>query len=158
MKHPMEWAFDDFKVGQVFDSQRRTVTEADVMMFASWSWDTNPVHTDAVGQAHARFGGPIAHGLLGMSIAMGLVSRIGVFEGCSVALLGVDEWRFVAPIRSGDTLGASVEILATRKSSSGQTGILQRWFTLVNQHEDVVQQGRIDLMVNARTADQPAPT
>ena len=53
-----------------------------------------------------------------------------------------------------------MEILATRKSSSGQTGILQRWFTLVNQHEDVVQHGRIDLMVKVvhRAADQPAPT
>ena len=38
----MEWAFDDFAVGQVFDSQRRTVTEADVMMFASWSWGALP--------------------------------------------------------------------------------------------------------------------
>ncbi|MGK2876422.1 MAG: hypothetical protein ACSLEW_12405 [Nocardioides sp.] len=51
-----------------------------------------------------------------------------------------------------------MEILATRRSSSGQTGILHRWFTLVNQHDDIVQQGRIDLMVNARRAGQSAPT
>jgi acyl dehydratase len=147
VKPPTEWAFDDFEAGQVFESQRRTITDADVVLFANWSWDTNPVHTDAVGQTTSRFGGPIAHGLLGMSVAMGLASRIGVFESCSVALLGVDEWQFVRPLRPGDTVRTRVEIVSTRKTSSGEAGILQRRFTLINQHELVAQQGRIDLMV-----------
>lgn len=147
MKHATEWSFDDFEIGQVFESQRRTISDADIVTFAGWSWDTNPVHTDAVGQADSRFAGPIAHGLLGMSVAMGLASRIRVFEGCSVALLAVDEWRFLAPIKPGDTVRARVEIIATRRNSSGETGILQRRFTLINHHDVEVQQGRIDLMV-----------
>src|SRR6476646_620136 len=87
------WWLEDFEAGQVFVSQGSPITETDVTSFAAWSWDANPVHTDAVAAARGRFGQPIAHGLLGMSVALGLVSRVGVFEGCSVALLGVDGWR-----------------------------------------------------------------
>jgi acyl dehydratase len=144
------WAFEDFAAGQVFESQGRTITETDLVLFAGWSWDANPVHTDAVAQADGRFGGRIAHGLLGMSVAMGLASRLGVFEDCSVALLGVDEWRFLAPIRPGDTVRVRVEILEARRTSSGTTGVLDRRFTLLDQDDRVVQEGRIGLLVSAR--------
>ncbi|GAA3659668.1 MaoC/PaaZ C-terminal domain-containing protein [Nocardioides ginsengisoli] len=145
------WAFEDFAAGQVFESQGRTITETDLVLFAGWSWDANPVHTDAVAQSDGRFGGRIAHGLLGMSVAMGLASRLGVFEGCSVALLGVDEWRFHAPIRPGDTVRVRVEILEARRTSSGATGVLDRRFTLLDQDDRVVQEGRIGLLVSARS-------
>ena len=86
----MTYFFEDFRTGQVFRSQGRTITEADVVMFAGWSWDTNPVHTDAESAQLGRFGERIAHGFLGLSVAMGLASRLGVFEGSSIALLGID--------------------------------------------------------------------
>ncbi len=146
----MTMYFEDFEAGQVFESQSRTITEADVVAFAGWSWDTNPVHTDAVSAAAGRFGRPIAHGLLGMSVAMGLTSRLGVFEGSSVALLGVDGWRFHLPLLVGDTVRCRVEITDARLTSKGDTGILQRRFTLLNQHDDTVQSGDIALMVARR--------
>lgn len=144
--------FEDFHPGQVFLSQARTITEADVVTFAGWSWDTNPVHTDAVSAEAGRFGERIAHGLLGLSVALGLASRIGVFESCSIALLGIDDWRFRRPLRIGDTVRCRVEILATRLTSAGDTGILQRRFTLLNQRGEDVQQGEIGLMVSVRPA------
>ncbi|MEN3122057.1 MaoC/PaaZ C-terminal domain-containing protein [Janibacter terrae] len=75
---PADWYFEDFAAGQVFRTQGRTITEADLVGFAGWSWDTNPVHTDAVHTADGRFGRPIAHGVLGLSVAMGLASRLGI--------------------------------------------------------------------------------
>lgn len=144
------WWLEDFEPGQVFVSQGRTVTEADVASFAAWSWDTNPVHTDAVAAARGRFGQPIAHGLLGMSVAMGLVSRIGVFEACSVALLGVDDWRFLRPLLVGDTVRCRVEVRGVRRTSAGDTGVLSRRLTLLNQRDEVVQEGEIGLLVAAR--------
>jgi acyl dehydratase len=149
---PPLWAFEDFEAGQVFTSQGRTITETDVVGFAAWSWDTNPPHTDAVHMAHSRFGGRIAHGLLGMSVAMGLASRLGVFETCSVALLGVDDWRFVAPLRIGDTVHLRLTILSTRRTSSGDTGVLERRFELVNHRDEVVQCGNVGLLVSTRGA------
>lgn len=151
MKTLETWAFEDFAAGQIFDSQGRTIGETDLILFAGWSWDANSVHTDAVGQAGSRFGEPIAHGVLGLSVAMGLASRLGIFESCSIALLGIKEWRFLAPIRIGDTVRLRLEILRTRRTSSGTSGVLEREFTLLNQSDQVVQRGQIDLLVSART-------
>ena len=144
--------FEDFSTGQVFVSQARTVTETDVVTFAGWSWDTNPVHTDAEAARHGRFGGRIAHGVLGLSVAMGLASRLGVFESCSIALLGIDGWRFRGTLLLGDTVRCRVEILETRLTSKGDAGILRRRFTLLNQREEDVQEGEIALMVSLRPA------
>jgi acyl dehydratase len=148
----LDWYFEDFSEGQRFLTQRRTLTESDVVTFAAWSWDTNPVHTDAVGAGDGRFGERIGHGLLGMSVAMGLASRLGVFEACSVALLGVNDWRFLAPLRIGDTVHAEVVITGTRRTSSGDTGILHRHFRLLDADDVLVQEGDIDLMVATRPA------
>lgn len=142
--------FEDFAVGQTFTSQGRTITETDVVLFAGWSWDTNPPHTDAESMRESRFGERIAHGMLGLSVAMGLASRLGVFEDSSIALLGVDDWRFHAPIRIGDTVHVTVEITGTRRTSGGDAGILSRRFTLTNQTGEVVQSGDIGLMVRTR--------
>lgn len=147
---PVDWYYEDFAVGQSFRSQGRTITEADLVTFAGWSWDTNPVHTDAEHSAQGRFGRPIAHGLLGLSIALGLVSRLGVFEKCSVALLGIDGWRFERPVLVGDTLHCTVDITGARTTSKGDTGILERRLALVNQRGEVVQRGDIGLMVSLR--------
>ena len=147
---PRPYFFEDFAVGDSFTTLARTITEADVMSFAGWSWDTNPVHTDAVSAAGGRFGSPIAHGLLGMSVAMGLVSRLGLFEGSSIALLGVDDWTFARPIRIGDTMDCVLTIVGLRLTSRGDSGVLERHFSLRNQDGDEVQSGRIDLLVSVR--------
>lgn len=147
--------FEDFVPGQVYVTQSRTITESDLVAFAGWSWDTNPVHTDVASAADGRFGHRIAHGLLGMAVAMGLASRLGIFEGSSVALLGVEDWRFVRPIFIGDSICAQVEILSTRLTGKGDAGVLERRFTVVNHKGEVVQQGNIGLMVSTRP---PLPT
>ena len=142
--------YEDFRPGQEFLSQGRTITEADVVTFAGWSWDTNPVHTDAESARHGRFREPIAHGLLGLSVAMGLASRLGVFESCSIALLGIEGWRFRRPLVVGDTVRCRVEILDTRLTSKGDAGILRRRFTLLNQRDEDVQEGELPLLVSRR--------
>ena len=142
--------FEDFEPGQVFVSQSRTLTETDVVTFAGLSWDTNPVHTDAEFDRHGRIGERIAHGVLGLSVALGLTSRIGAFEACSIALLGIDGWRFRRPLRIGDTVRCRVEILDTRLTSRGDAGILSRRLTLLDQHDEVLQDGEIGLMVTLR--------
>jgi acyl dehydratase len=108
------------------------------------------VHTDAEFAVYSRLGKPIAHGLLGISVAMGLVSRFGIFKGSSIAMLGVDDWQFRAPTVAGDTDRCEVRILAVRPTSNGEASILDRQFNLLNQRDEPVQQGRIGLMVARR--------
>lgn len=79
---------------------------------------------------------------------MGLASRLGVFESSSVALLGVDRWRFLRPILVGDTVTCEVTITSTRPTSRGDAGVLDREFRLYNQNDELVQQGSIGLLVN----------
>ncbi|GGF18257.1 MaoC/PaaZ C-terminal domain-containing protein [Subtercola lobariae] len=142
---------EDLQAGQTFASPGRTITEADVMSFAAWTGDNNQVHTDSEFAKSTRYGQRIVHGMLGASLCLGLIARTGVFEGSAVALLGVDSWTFLQPVFIGDTLTCTVEILSTRKTSSGKTGVVERLVMLRNQTGEIVQQGRMDLMVLTRS-------
>ena len=80
--------YEDFAVGDTYVTPSRTVGEYDISQFAGLSGDYNPIHTDATFAEASEFGQRIAHGLLGMSILTGLVVRLGIFEGSTIALLG----------------------------------------------------------------------
>jgi acyl dehydratase len=141
---------EDLEAGQTYTTPGRTITEADVVSFAAWTNDNNQVHTDAEFAKNTRYGQRIVHGMLGASLCLGLIARTGVFEGSAVALLGIDQWRFTAPVFIGDTLTCTVDILSTRPTSSGRTGIVERQITLRNQRGETVQEGRMDIMVLTR--------
>lgn len=143
---------EDLEAGQTFVTPGKTITEADVVAFAAWTNDNNQVHTDAEFAKKTRYGRRIVHGMLGASLCLGLIARTGVFEGSAVALLGIDQWQFTAPVFIGDTLTCTVEILSTRPTSSGRTGIVERRLVLRNQDGETVQEGRMDLMVLTRAA------
>jgi acyl dehydratase len=147
---------EDLAAGQVFVTPGRTITEADVMSFAAWTNDNNQVHTDLEFAKKTRYGQRIVHGMLGASLCLGLIARTGVFEGSAVALLGIDNWRFTAPIFIGDTVTCTVEILSTRPTSNGRNGIVERQVTLRNQRRETVQEGRMDLMVLTQAAAERA--
>jgi acyl dehydratase len=107
------------------------------------------VHTNVEFAKNTRYGQRIVHGMFGASLCLGLIARTGVFEGSAVALLGIDQWKFTAPVFIGDTLSCTVEILSARPTSSGEYGVLERQLTLTKQTGEVVQQGRMDLLVLA---------
>ncbi|OXM48852.1 MaoC/PaaZ C-terminal domain-containing protein [Amycolatopsis alba] len=131
-------------------SPARTVTETDVVLFAAWSGDYNALHTDSVAAAESRYGERIAHGALGMALCFGLSTRVWDFDGSALALLGIDQWLFRAPIRIGDTLHARARIVSTRLTSRGDSGVVQRHFELVNQYGEITQEGRLGLLVRTR--------
>ena len=138
--------FEDVEVGDTFTSPARTVTETDIVNFAALSGDWNPLHTDAEFAAATPHGRPVAHGLLGLSILTGLQTRLGLFDGSAIALLGL-EWRFTKPIFAGDTVHFEMTVEAKRLTAGGDRGILTRSYRLVNQRDEVVQEGTIPLLV-----------
>ena len=148
--------FEQFNVGDQFVTPSRTITETDVVNFAGLSGDYNPIHPDRVFCQDTPFGQPIAHGLLVLSVATGLVSRLGIFDGTAIALLGFEGWRFLKPVLFGDTVHVLVTILEKRQTSHPERGVLKRRLELINQKGEVVQEGVINLMVRCRPAPASA--
>jgi acyl dehydratase len=142
--------FEDFEIGDTFTTPSRTVGLAEIATFAGLSGDYNPIHTDAVFSESSQFGQRIAHGVLGMSILTGLITRLGVFEASTIALLGIEEWRFRGPVFDGDTVHAEVFIEDKTLTSDGRRGVLRRRYQLVNQRGEVVQEGVMPLLVKCR--------
>lgn len=139
---------DDLHPGQRFVSAARTVTEADVVAFAGLSGDFNPIHTDVEFAAKSVYAKRVVYGLLGLSIATGLLDRLGIFSGSAMAMLGIDGWKFTVPVFIGDTVHLELEILDVRPSrSKPDRGVVERKFELVNQHGEICQTGRIDVLV-----------
>lgn len=142
--------FDEFQVGDKFITPSRTITESDVVNFAGLSGDYNPLHTDAEFAKQTIFGERIAHGLVGISICTGLVARTGLFDGTIIAFLGINEWEFKKPIYFGDTIHAEMTILEKIESGQKNRGILIRYIELKNQMGEVIQKGKLPVMVKRK--------
>src|SRR5438045_8924548 len=94
--------FDDIQVGEEYESPGRTVTEADIVLFAGLSGDYNVLHTDAELMKQSIFGERIAHGLLGLWIQAGLLTR-ATLAYATLAFVGL-HWKYTAPIMIDDTI------------------------------------------------------
>jgi len=141
---------EDLEEGQVFSSRGRTVTETDIVNFAGLSGDFNPIHLDQETAARGRYGRPVAHGVLTISMVTGLIDSLGLFQQTMIAMLGINEWSFRLPVFAGDTIRLRMTILSIRRTSSGDRGIVVRGLEVINQRDEVVQDGSITVMVKAR--------
>jgi len=143
--------YEDFKVGDEYVGQGRTVTEADIVNFAGLSGDYNLIHTnEEYAEENSSFGTRVAHGLLGLSITSGLITRLGIFEGTVIAFLGLD-WKFVGPIFINDTIHFRMIIEHMRETSKPDRGIILRKVELINQKNKIVQEGTMTIMVKRKS-------
>jgi acyl dehydratase len=133
--------FDEFEVGQEWDSPARTITETDVVTFAGFSGDYNPLHTDEEYASRTQFGGRIFHGPGVFAIATGLESRLGIKEGTAIAFLGMT-WNLRAAVRIGDTIHVHERVAGARATSKPDRGIVTFDVTVVNQRDEVCHDGQ----------------
>lgn len=138
--------FDEFTPGREFDAGRRVVSDADVAAFAELSGDRNPLHLDDASARETPFGGRIAHGVLGVAIATGLLSQAGLTAGTLIALLEL-RWTFRAPIRPGDTVRARVRVADRRPASRPDRGLVRFAVELRNQRDELVQEGELTELI-----------
>jgi 3-hydroxybutyryl-CoA dehydratase len=143
-------SFDALVVGDEWESPRRTITLADVVLFAGLSGDFNPIHMDHHAAARLPFGQPVAHGLLGLAIASGLMSQAPRLD--TLAFLGLLEWRFHHPILFGDTIRCVSRVDALEPSRNARRGIVTWYRAVFNQEDRLVQDGRTQTLVRARAA------
>jgi acyl dehydratase len=141
--------FEEFEMGYTIVSPARTISEHDVCAFAGLSGDYNPLHTDAEFARHTLFGARIAHGMLGLSVATGLASRLGFIDGTAIAFLGLD-WKFRKPILMGDTIHVVVAVTSKKAMPSMGGGIVTFDVRVVNHKDEVVQRGTWNILVRNR--------
>ncbi len=142
--------FEEFQVGDQARTVARTMTETDIIQFAALSSDWNPLHTDAEFAAQTPFGARIAHGLLGLSIASGLVARLGIIDGTALAFRGIEEWKFSKPILIGDTIHVETRVTETKALPRLGGGQVTLDVAVVNQKGDVCQRGVWGVLVRSR--------
>ncbi len=144
--------FEELEVGQSITSMGRTVTESDVMTFAGLTGDFTQLHTDAVYAANHMFGQRIAHGLLGLSIAVGLSIRMGFLNETILAFREISEWKFSLPIYLGDTIPMRATVSETRPVKRMGGGLVTLEVEILNQDEKIVQHGKWVALVKSKEA------
>jgi acyl dehydratase len=133
--------FEEIEVGYRLITAGRTVTEADVVAFAGLSGDFTQIHTDAEFTRDSPFGQRVAHGMLIMSIASGLVAQTGLLEGTVMAFREIESWKFVKPVFFGDTVHVEVEIVETKALRRLGGGLVGINLYVKNQAQDTLMKG-----------------
>lgn len=149
--------FEDMIPGEEHVTPARTVTEADVVTFAGLTGDYNRLHIDSEFAAQTPYGERIAHGLLVMSMAAGLSTRLRISEDLQPNHLGLIEVRsrWLAPTKFGDTIRVRVTIAECTPTSKPERGIVHLRRDVLNQRDEVVMESEWKLFVRRRT-DEPA--
>src|SRR5437763_10173728 len=141
--------FDDVAVGQDWESQGRTVTEADIVNFAGLSGDFNPIHIDHEYAKTTPFRRPIAHGLLVMAIGSGLSINFPPMR--TLAFLSLKEVNFREPVFVGDTIRIKLKVLDKEERGRGRRGVITWQRQILNQDNKIVQEGISVTLVEGRS-------
>ncbi|UCV02070.1 MaoC family dehydratase [Dechloromonas denitrificans] len=129
---------DDLTPGQQFTTPGVTLTEAEIIDFA-WRYDPQSFHLDANAAADSPYGGLIASGFQSLAICFRLFIQSGMLADSSMGSPGIDELRWLAPVRPGDTLHSEIEVLEVRPSASkADRGIARLKYQAVNQRGEAV--------------------
>ncbi|GAA5232137.1 acyl dehydratase [Verticiella sediminum] len=142
--------FEDFEIGQEYVSPARTVTQTDIVNFACLSGDFNEVHTNFEYCKNTPFGEPIAHGPLVYAIMGGLQYASGLNDGTLLALLQIDKWRLLEPVRHGDTIRLQSRVIEKKASSKSDRGVVTFQRQCVKQDGSVVQEMTATLLYRRR--------
>ena len=137
--------FDEFRVGERWESHARTIGEADIHAFAALTGDWNPVHVDETVAAPLH-GGRIAHGTLMPGLAWGMLRSHDLIDGTVVALKSLG-WEFLAPVRMGDTVRVTAEVAALSPHPRAPRGRVTFALAFVNQRGETVNRGHATLVM-----------
>ena len=138
--------FEEFVLGATHTSAERLISEADIFAFSDLTGDHNPLHLDAEFASHSVFGQRIAQGLLGLSIASGLLTQLGFIDGTLLAFRELT-WKFNLPIFIGDTIQATAKVTNLRALPRLGGGAVTFDVEVLNQKGERVQSGQWMVLV-----------
>jgi 3-hydroxybutyryl-CoA dehydratase len=137
--------FQELSVEDRFTTDERDVTERDILDFAALTGDSHPQHVDPGWAAGSRFGEQIAHGLLVLSFAVGLLP---LDPDRVIALRRVGDAVFKQPVRIGDALRVEGKITALKKLDAEQ-GLVETSLRILNQDDRLVVRASVELVWRA---------
>ncbi len=130
--------FDEFRVGDRFESRGATLTESQIVDFAL-TYDPQRMHVDAAAAGTGPFGGLIASGFQTLALSFRLFYDLGLIVESNIVGPGMDEVRWTAPVKPGDTIRTAVEVIEARESrSKPDRGTVRFQFTVLNQRDETV--------------------
>jgi 3-hydroxybutyryl-CoA dehydratase len=144
--------FEDFSVGDTLATAGRTITEADIVSYAGLSGDFNQIHIDAEYAAAEFYGQRVAHGLLVLSVAVGLAVQSGFVEGTVLNFRELD-WKFSLPVMIGDTIHVEAEITKTKALPRLGGGSITMKVAVYNHDDQVVNRGNWIMLVKSQESE-----
>jgi acyl dehydratase len=148
-----EYYFEDLRPGDKFSSPCLILTQEELTEYGR-RYDPMPFHVDSTAAKASHFGGLVAAGLHTAALTWVLALKTGVFTKCGLAGMGIDELRWLKPVRPGDALTCRFEILETRLSlSKPDRGIAVVRHDLFNQNNEIVFTMRTTHLLSCRPSD-----
>ena len=141
--------YEEFSVGEKFETPTHEITRDEIAAFARLSHDDNPLHTDVEYARAAGFPDVLAHGPYLQALSMGLIAETGIMAGTTIALLAISA-RFKRAVFPGDEVRVCVRISRKRPTSSPDRGLLWRRAEIVNQHDVVAVSLAMTALVKRR--------
>ncbi len=146
----MGYSFEDWEVGSRLEVGTHTFTAEEIVRFAE-QFDPQPFHIDEAAARASPFGGLIASGWHTCSVMMGMLVRNVLPESTSLGSPGIEEIRWLRPVRAGDTLRMFNSVLAKRVSASRpDRGIVTTLWEGFNQAEEPVITVRSNVLFGLR--------
>jgi 3-hydroxybutyryl-CoA dehydratase len=152
-KGPLGMYYDEFEVGQTLVTRGRTVTEADIVQFGTLTGDFNPMHMDAEYSKTSFMGQRVAHGMLGISYAIGQLYQLGVLDGTILAFREL-EAKFSVPILIGDTIKIHAIVREKKDAARLGGGLVTFDLKILNQDGKTVTKAGVTLLM----ASKPQPS
>lgn len=142
--------FEDFKPGDRFVTQGRTVTQADGLFWAMFTGDMNPMHVDEeFASRHGLFGGRFPPGLMAVAIASGLKERLGLTAGTGLVMLE-QTIRYKSPVLFGDTIHVVLLVKEVEPHPAKPRGTVRFHYEVVKGDGTVAIEGEWVMVVAAR--------
>ena len=137
--------FDDFEIGEKIVTKGRSITEADIVLFSAFSGDWHQLHTNIEFAKKGPFGERIAHGFLVLVVSSGLMP---LEEMAILAFYGMDNVRFLAPTKIGDTIHVEMEVLEKQEKEKG--GVVSFKSCIRNQKEEDVTTSTMKMILHKK--------
>ena len=143
--------YEDFTVGQTFVSAERDLQSDDILKFAELTGDFNKLHFDRDFSTSSGYKDVIVHGLLTLSVMLGLWHSLDLTNGTVLAFAGLKEVSFKIPVYVGDKLHLSSEISSKRElRSRTNAGLVTVKLQGMNQKNKVVLEAELALIIKKR--------